>query len=1310
MIVSAALRGPTIIPSRTRIKGSIVLSLGHNACDGNFVSSLRLVTNHTSLTIDGSILKVTGYIMAGYLQVKRLDTLARIFSPISVNSSSKMWRMVPFGKSTMHKISILNMYQEPLKLVDVTIENGDVAAELKMLDFSRASVAHNGETWPEIRFQITPTMQHPVSVHSYQIIITTNMTLHTAELSIFHGFLLVRSEQELVDLSEKFTAVDPSASGKVNRAYQMQLPKLVKGLDHIAVLNITNVNPVPIYIENVIVMSDSVQIDVDDVQPSVNAPVFINTSFTIDDNFVRDIEEKILTGRSPLPPGFTVSLHLRFRPQQYGTNTEHLFQYQTPFEVVNIFAQFIAMEGRIFPHSSKIVLPPTYPGKVQVISLLYGNSFDRAVALMSAKCTNKMMRILSITKFLHYEKPNPAVTFAISPLYNKECSDLGFLADCLVPLNKAYQLSRFKEPVSQEDVDAHLSRLDKYLNLKNSGKAQLVGEIFVQSELMDSTPVRIIAPFTRPYLSSDKYFAFDVTEVSKTSSIKIRVVNPSNISIFVELSALKHDSMIFFCDSSEGNSRDFYHNKTCYQRWLQKEGKGPNFPFFIELKTVELHPGSEALLGPIFFSPSMVKDYNATLFIKNSLTHIEPIHIVGEGAKGKLEVLEILDEGKESALGRNGSLRFTTMNVEKEYHCPSKRHLRLMNKGKFSVSVKSIDVASYGETAYFSVSWPSNSTLRNSKLEPGESLIFTVSHTPICHATKVEDVISIVSSMDSFSVRLTGEMSRSTAFECLHVHFASRYLVLYFLLWVISASATIFLIFTVMWWHRSMIQDRVCEVYNRLLNNDEKTIDSGHSETDMDRMVILKEIMDRDLLWDQFKHKNLRYKPETSTVMKLLEMRQKGDKTVINPSSIEKTMGSAISESKEFSQTVLSVKSIAHDDKYPHVNVIDDSYNAEKGVQHLCDEDSDVIINSTKGNEVTRVWTQSLNVSRPALTEESNVGLKKNVCEYDLIAPKQSTESSDSEHNYRSQSSSEVLSDMNSSFKCLSTNAKIRKIEQYLTNSSDKEGRPIVVEDKELKLNSSLIGVWLSNSVKEMKDNKELTRCWEEDACKIYSCNESSLNMNGTELVARGNGNQLRGSDQKDYDDWSDLMFHSIKSEIGKLVSEGSNQQEENDLQGCTWPEKVHNSRATGNLKLKSEDSNVGRGIKSKSTPPGFSPEDAKPEETLVAFQNLLRLKQDNGVTESTEVGSTFQTSTSRAVEKDITLSTFNKPFSLFGSSSQQTPERPSAYPNAGRIGSRKTNTTAVSPSLPIEFAHNFASLSSLGGVELCQARPPPGL
>ncbi|KAG7382409.1 hypothetical protein PHYPSEUDO_004890 [Phytophthora pseudosyringae] len=675
------------------------------------------------------------------------------------------------------------------------------------------------------------------------------------------------------------------------RSLLFDLEKVASHRPRTEVVKITNENPVPVTLkitnmsgDESVDMSISAAVSLAHLDDLPDASVSGRTMYWNNElgrNSTSNNTIAVLAGDSfVLQSGNQVEFSVKIQAKdKLGELTVPVMTVETPIEVFHLFARLRSVQGTVEPVTPTIVLPAMFPGRTQIIHLQYRNTFEHTVTPLMTTISNSNLKLVSMRGVLAPKQVESVLELVFSPAEGSKCSDAIFLADCLLPLSDAVdeqtceQLSDYGEFVDQRDLNA-LSRRDAFWSRTQGPEHQstVEAQVLLQTDIMeDVAEVTIKAFLERPLVTSSaaaslysnrstnvfKRKEFALTEVFHQSHVFVNVRNPSNISIQMELTIAEADQNLFyFCDEElkwnegsavnmnraiEDNSEGI--SPMCLTEWeiaianavAQQREKHVDIdvpPFYFRRNIIRVPAGEEAQLGPIYYLPSKVQEVATIVFVRNGLSHIEPVPLLARSGKGTLGLMvdTSADSGKSRFVGEerigdagednsaeddtlfrcDGTLSFALTQDDAATEYTQGAEILLSNAGPFGLVIRSVRVEEPGDSSWMMPSWASNTasqtsdflvtlehlTVENSEsrqvvLPPGTTARYRVSFCASCFAASVASWLIIDTSDSIKRIRLQGTVTTDAAFSCLRSRMAPLLRNACHYAWIMAAAVTL---------------------------------------------------------------------------------------------------------------------------------------------------------------------------------------------------------------------------------------------------------------------------------------------------------------------------------------------------------------------------------------------------------------------------------------------------------------------------------------------------------------------------------------
>ncbi|RLN13771.1 hypothetical protein BBJ28_00013584 [Nothophytophthora sp. Chile5] len=711
-----------------------------------------------------------------------------------------------------------------------------------------------------------------------------------------------------------------------------------------------------------------------------------------------------------LQPGYRVTFYVEMLVEDaLGDFTVPVLTLATAVEIMHLFARFRSVHGTIEPVMSTIVLPPMFPGRTEVVRLQYRNTFAHSVTPLIATMGSSTLQLLSMSSTMRPQQVESVLDLLFSPAADSKCSDALFLADCLLPTSPSAtattdqtceQLSGYGQFVGEHDLAA-LSRRDAFWNEARDSKRQsmLEAQVRLQTDIIDDVDaVTIIALIERPIVTATtappttsgkknpteavEPRKFALTEVLDQNHIFVGVRNPSNVSVQMELAIAETDQALFYlCKEGwrgEGDENTAFKTDDdtvtlCLAEWRVavadakaeqgEEQLGQEVPpFFFQRQVVWVPAGQEAQLGPIYYLPSQVQEVSTTVFVRNDLSHIEPIPLLARSGKGTLELSmatatdgcsssppcndvrasssAILDDEALKARGIkcDGTLGFALTERDDSADFNRRVDIQVSNIGPFDLTVRSVYMEEDHDDPWSSALSSASASSQSSRngflvtsehlklagdgitqgeegsvaavLVPGQTAHLRVAFRSSCFLGSAVNWLTIDTSDGTKHLRLEGSITPDAAFACLRARmplFLGR--VLHGVWRVIAAIAVSCVLYAL----HTLVQDAWTLVFYRESRRSrdsedadgviysERGVSGAHGSQDKEQKVVsyATQLIHRRLEDMEQASFASTARVVTPAVAQLLERRQRGCGSVAHSGVVNATAGSSDGDQKK---------------------------------------------------------------------------------------------------------------------------------------------------------------------------------------------------------------------------------------------------------------------------------------------------------------------------------------------------------------------------------------------------------------------------
>ncbi|KAH7474397.1 uncharacterized protein KRP23_8528 [Phytophthora ramorum] len=516
-----------------------------------------------------------------------------------------------------------------------------------------------------------------------------------------------------------------------------------------------------------------------------------------------------------------------------------------------------------------------FPGRTQVIHLKYRNTFEHPVTPLLATTSSSKLKLLSMGDAMAPQQVENVLDLLFSPAADLKCSDAMFLADCLLPLpphldgQTCEKLSDYGEFVDAHDLAALSRRNAFWSETRGSNHSTIEAHVQLQTDIMDdvanvtimalleralvTVPPAMSVHYSNDSLKDFEFHTFVLTELLHLSQIFVYVQNPSNISIQMELTIAAADQELFYSCDYESRAREALKDKgldgekrndaediqaLCLSEWRAIAADAVTLlrdkhvdvgipPFYFQRKIAQVPAGEATQLGPIYYLPSKVQEVTTTMFVRNDLSHIEPVLLLARSGKGTLdlwvdapasnsksikthfaatEFAGVPEQVDPTLNSHDGILTFALTNDDASTDYSQSTKISLSNTGPFGLTIHSVAIEGDDD------SWVSNDFLLTPDgsehgegnddvvvLPPGKTAHFRVSFCASCFEASVASSLVIYTSDSVKRIRLQGKITTDAAFACLRSRMSLPLQYAFHTAWILAvAAAAISTLFTLL--------------------------------------------------------------------------------------------------------------------------------------------------------------------------------------------------------------------------------------------------------------------------------------------------------------------------------------------------------------------------------------------------------------------------------------------------------------------------------------------------------------------------------
>ncbi|CAI5469458.1 unnamed protein product [Closterium sp. Yama58-4] len=520
-----------------------------------------------------------------------------------------------------------------------------------------------------------------------------------------------------------------------------------------------------------------------------------------------------------IPEFHTAEVTVKFVPVTEGAGSE-LLVLETKHQLVKLDLKYASFRGEIAVSPKlPLVFPSLFPGKAHRIKLSANSTFPHPLVVTGIRVSDS--RVSADLKGT-----------VLGPSNETELGDLVFS----MPLRETFvtasggasngseswgrMLERLQdggrrspggdnnegrdpwgEGVTKEERETAQGRLDEWTRVVRAGENVIVSSLVLETEVMESEHVEVKGVLAKPRVVSEasSSLQFGRVQVGTAAGEMVLVQNPSDYPVRVRL-VMDEPSGFRVCGNGNGGNGNASHLSVPWlgfgAPWLglgvrkESEEGGAGFTLAPDAVTdLILPPGWEGRLGPVVFRPDAVGCvYNGSVYVRNNLTLLEEVRMVGEGGSGVLhvigsrgpEMLLMVNVTEEHVLvkerrgrrlvGAAGGAypRFYVTEVESsvgkvKWPVVAERKFKLVNRGDLPLKITSTSLHGAKSKVVCSLRGFSIHPCEPFTLAPGQSNPLLLSFTPDLTSTVVRAVLHIESSAGAHELPIRGYIPRNLA-------------------------------------------------------------------------------------------------------------------------------------------------------------------------------------------------------------------------------------------------------------------------------------------------------------------------------------------------------------------------------------------------------------------------------------------------------------------------------------------------------------------------------------------------------------------
>ncbi|XP_069492683.1 transmembrane protein 131 [Ambystoma mexicanum] len=476
---------------------------------------------------------------------------------------------------------------------------------------------------------------------------------------------------------------------------------------------IINSNPIELAIKGWHILGDGLAIELLTTEKG-NRTTIINNLPEIENSTVSAQTSVILTS------GYYAVFRVKLIAKELEGTYDGAIQITTDYEILTIPVKAVVAVGSLSCSPKRIVLPPTFPGKLVHQSLNIMSSFSQKVKIQQIRSISEDLRFYYKRLKSNREDLEPGKKSKIANIYFDaalQCGD-----HCYVGLPflfksepKVQHILAMQEDIWDSDWELHENLFRKWTEVKESSSHILNAVFEVDTDLQKGVLSEITAELAWPSIfNSSRHMQFPLTNINSSSEEEIVLENPAEVPVYVQFLPLAlYAKPLALLDKLvqrfglknpihvDWNTPEFHIFRNSAQPLQSKSGfvEGPSRHSILN---IILKPGERKSVQ-VKFTPAFNKTVSSLIIIRNNLTVVDVIIVEGKGTTESLRVA-----GKPP--GPGSSLRFkiteallkdcTDRLKLKEPNFTLKRTFKVENTGQLEVNVKSMEISGYACEGY----------------------------------------------------------------------------------------------------------------------------------------------------------------------------------------------------------------------------------------------------------------------------------------------------------------------------------------------------------------------------------------------------------------------------------------------------------------------------------------------------------------------------------------------------------------------------------------------------------------------------------
>ncbi|CAE7174781.1 unnamed protein product [Symbiodinium pilosum] len=462
--------------------------------------------------------------------------------------------------------------------------------------------------------------------------LATNVTAMKIPLQVYHGKLYCQVEHgEEQDCSAAASSLD------------LDMGLLSVSEARRSRINITNPNPVNVTIESFSFNHPSISLHMDGIYSPQGQQIRQSRPIPRQSQ-----TKKVLT----LQAGHRLALTLEVLAQEPTTASAPPVNASVTLvtkrgEKIVIRIRYESVLGSLSFSPASLRFEASFPGQVQSRVVAARSTFEQPLQLNAVRSTDSRITPELLTKTLKPLARTEVVRVYYDPA--KAHFDLLYLASS-PRTSTAEAPSMRSDPSSSHGGKIVLTKLDfleKWMARQNSvtnsngrGTSEIEATLIFDTNIVAGATLTVQASLMQPHSLFEPLLSFDLTQVGATKTRWLLVQNPSESPLALQLvfpvcSATKSRSST---DNQTASSSASSAQESTSASLAADCAGGRAFRLGAEAdaKVWHVEPLGEASVGPIIFEPFQHAQYRTTLYVRNNLTALHQVELIGHGGSSRL--------------------------------------------------------------------------------------------------------------------------------------------------------------------------------------------------------------------------------------------------------------------------------------------------------------------------------------------------------------------------------------------------------------------------------------------------------------------------------------------------------------------------------------------------------------------------------------------------------------------------------------------------------------------------------------------------